>query len=508
MHDILNVWAGKLRHAVLPALPHTIQDLKHLIHNEQARTWQLANVAEKDPGLCVALLRKVNSGRQNRLYSEINTIEKAMMMLGMTQVQSLLNAVPLFPAFADDDPRQNAIRLMAQSYHAAWQARNLARLRKDLEPDEVFLVTLIHQLGEVLLWLYAPDKMQELETFARQQKIQLQQAQSAVLGFGLNHLSLMLARHWQLPSLLRDSLKSENASLARPYGIMLAVQLARAVENGWYKADVTVVFKEITKLTGYDFATVSRECHQTAVAAARSARICPVLPAAARLLYPAEKEADPDGAELLPGNELTETATMDLAAAEPHGNKKDAGTVRFCLAPQLHILRHSLQNLQTGMQAGHLSYQNILSLLMDAMHDGMALERVVFALFNPQQQRIHARAIAGADHDPVFSRFNIDLNGAHLFTQLMQKPQALWINDTNRDKFWPLVPVDFQRIIRCNSFFVMSIFIAEKPVGLLYADRGAQADCTLDTHAYHRFKQTGLLAAKAMAIQSGTVHSG
>ena len=134
---------------------------------------------------------------------------------------------------------------------------------------------------------------------------------------------------------------------------------------------------------------------------------------------------------------------------------------------------------------------------MDGMHDGIGLNRVVFALLTQERHQLRARAIAGSDNDPAFNRFLIELNGAHLFTRLMEKPQALWINDTNRVKFWPLVPRPFQRIIRGNSFLVLSVFVKGKPVGMFYADRHSAA-CHLDAHAYHRFKQLGMLAAQAM----------
>ncbi len=494
MHNTLNAWADKLQHAVLPALPQPVAELVRLVADDNVNMWNLARVVEKDPGLCIALLRRVNNGGHKRLRTEVTTVEHAMMMLGLTQLRTLPKAVPLIQRAGEPTGRERALRLMAQSYHAAWQARELARLRKDMEPDEIFLPALLHHLGEILLWLYAPAKMTQIEDLAAQQQMDPEEAQYVVLGFGLDHLSLMLARRWGLPTLLQDSLKSESAQQPRIYNIMLAVQLARSAERGWYRAATTAVLEQLVEYTGHDFGFITAHIHHAAAEAARLADCYPTTPAAAQLLHPGQPEAAPG---------WKPEAIQPAAAAPSQADSLPTETAAaFCLAPQLHILRRSLQELQNGMKAGNLTLQKILSLTMDGMHDGMGINRVVFALLTQERHQLRARAIAGADNDPVFNRFHVELNGAHLFTRLLEKPQALWINDTNRVKFWPLVPTPFQRIIRCNSFFVLSVFVKERPVGLFYADRHS-IDCALDSHAYHRFKQLGLLAAQAMGMVSG-----
>lgn len=496
MHNTLNAWADKLQHAVLPALPQTVAELARLSADDNVNMWNLARVVEKDPGLCVALLRRVNNGSQKRLRTEVTTVEHAMMMLGMTQLRTLPKAIPLIQRAGDPVGREQALRLMARSYHAAWQARELARLRKDLEPDEVFLPALLHHLGEILLWLYAPAKMTQIEELTTQQQMEPEEAQYVVLGFGLDHLTLMLARRWGLPTLLQDSLKSESAHQPRVYGIMLAVQLARAAAQGWYRAATTSVLEHIADYLGHDFGYAAAQTHRYAAEAAHLADCYASAPAATLLLHPSQPEA-------APGWKPTPPPAEDQGTPRPQaGDLPAEATAAFCLAPQLHILRRSLQELQAGMKAGNLTLQKILSLTMDGMHDGIGLNRVVFSLLTQERHQLRARAIAGADNDPVFKRFLIELNGAHLFTRLMEKPQALWINDTNRLKFWPIVPKPFQRIIGGNSFFVLSVFVKERPVGLFYADRHSM-DCALDPHAYHRFKQLGLLAAKAMEMVSG-----
>lgn len=493
MHKALNLWADKLQHATLPALPISVETLAQLSADENVNMWNLARVVEKDPGLSVALLRRVNSGNHKRLRTEVTTVEHAMMMLGLTQVRTLPNAIPLIDKVGEPKGRARAMGLIARSYHAAHQARELARLRKDLEPDEIFLPAMLHNIGAMLLWLYAPAKMAQIEELTARQQMEPEEAQYVVLGFGIDHLTLELARRWGLPALLQESLKSESAQKSRVYGIMLAVQVARAAERGWYHAEMTQLLEQLAELLGHQFGDTCARIHRFAVEAAQATACSRIVPAAALLLHPSQPEAAPGWKPEQPAEPLPESVPAATEAAPANTDS----TAAFCLTPQLHILRHSLQELQQGMRDGNLTLQRVLSLTMDGMHDGIGLNRVVFALLTQERHQLRARAIAGSDNDPAFNRFLIELGGAHLFTRLMEKPQALWINDTNRVKFWPLVPKPFQRIIRSNSFLVLSIFVKGKAVGMFYADRHSEA-CHLDAHAYHRFKQLGMLAAKAM----------
>lgn len=506
MHNALNAWADRLQHTTLPALPSSSDRLAQLSADEEVSMWNLAKIVERDPGLTISLLRRVNdSNNKKRLRTEVTTVEHGLMMLGMGQIRTLPGSVPLIDKVGEPQGRQRAMQLIARSYHAAHQARELALLRKDMEPDEIFLAALLHDLGETLLWLYAPAKMKQLEELTARQRIKPEEAQYVALGYGLNHLTLALARHWGLPDLMQESLKAESAQKPRIYGVMLAVQLARLAERGWYRPEVTALLEQIGEYIGLDFGATAARVHRFAAEAAQATACYRALPAAVLLLHPSRSEAAPGWKPEPPAEEAPPAETSPPAQpprAQPVAAENDDAA--FCLSPQLHILRQSLQELEAGIRQRSLTLQNILSLTMDGLHDGIGLNRVVFALLTQERHQLRARAIAGANTDPLFSRFVIELNGAHLFTRMMEKPQALWLNEENRTKFWPLVPKPFQHIIRTDSFYVLSLFVRNKPIGLLYADRHA-ASCALDARAYHRFKQLGLLAAKALNSVAETV---
>ena len=75
----------------------------------------------------------------------------------------------------------------------------------------------------------------------------------------------------------------------------------------------------------------------------------------------------------------------------------------------------------------------------------------------------------------------------NLFYFMSRKIQAVWINDTNREEYAPLIPEELTKLIQTNSFFSMSVVLNKSLYGLFYADRHT-TDCRLDKRTYNYFK--------------------
>ena len=168
----------------------------------------------------------------------------------------------------------------------------------------------------------------------------------------------------------------------------------------------------------------------------------------------------------------------------------------FCLMPQRRVLLRVMKSLTQTEES--LSLKKVLALTMEGMHEGLGLNRVVFAMLTPDKGQLRARSILGSDNDPLFNRFVIDLESHNLFTRLLEKPQSLWLDENNRGKFFPLIPIGFHKLIRNDSFLVMSLFVRNKPVGIFYADRHTNA-CRLDAESYKRFKQLVAQASQTLS---------
>lgn len=478
MNDALADWVGRLDKQPLPILRANHQLLWTLSGAENADMGRLADAIELAPGICILLLRHINGLRHKHLRTEITTPRHALMMLGIQKFRELLRDIPCIDDLSST-AQQRVRRSFSQSYHAAYQARDWGRINRDLNTEELFTAAQLHNVGEMLLQIYAPDEVGRVYKLMRQKDMEPEEAQYVVFGFGFDQLSLELAELWLLPTLLRDSLHGENAQLHRARNIMLAAQLSNAVNRGWYTSQVDTLIEEIAEFLYADIASTATLLHRNAVEAAAASLNYNVAHPASQLLLPAEARG-----------EFLQQATNSLET------NSQGSVVDFCLAPQRAVLLRVLRTLNKPEK--RLPLKNVFELVLEGMHDGLGLNRVVFAMRTPDKGQLRAASIIGSDNDPVFNRFVIDLNSNNLFERLLQKQQSLWLDENNREKFHPLIPLNFHRLTHNDSFFVMSLFVKNKPIGIFYADRHTRA-CRLDQESYRRFRQLVTMTAHHLA---------
>lgn len=485
MQKALTAAANQLQETALPALRQSKEALQRRTLDEDMPMDELTWIIERDPGMTLQLFRTIGSVRARHLGNPVGTIRHGLMMMGLEQIRSLPSDAPLVDSIRHPEAKRQILGQYDRAYHAARQAWDWARLRKDMEADEVYSAALLHNLGEMLLWLRAPTKMAQVEEMAREDDLEPEEAQYVTLGFTAEQLTQELGQRWQLPQLLQDSLHPENSRNPRAFEVLLAARLVRTVTGDWYSHDATRIQQEVADHLHQDLGPTVGRIHSVAATAAREAVFDETVPAATWLLAPARPEADPQW----PAS--TEEITEEAKPAE----RDQAG---LCLMPQPETVRKSHAALEhAGPTQG---FDALLAMVMEALHDGVALNRVVFLTLTQDKSQVRARAVAGVEDDPRLSQLTLELGDGGLLAKLMEKPRALWLDAETRPHFQAVLPAALEREVGADHFFVMSAFAGKRPVGLFYADRDSRhhGACELDDTAYQRFKE--LVQAFANAL--------
>lgn len=485
MNEALAGWIKKLDTHCLPALKANIERLRVLGSKEDSNMDELVAVIESDPGLTLRLIRYINNLRHKHLRTEIATVRHGLMMLGISHVQKIPQDIGVMEEL-EADVRQRLLGHFSQALHAGYQVRDLARLTKETAADELYLASMLHNLGAMLLDLHAPEEMARVRELMHQKQMEADKAEYVVFGFTTDQLTIELAQLWKLPAILLDSLRGENAQHRRVLSVMLAARVAEATEQGWYGPDLMELLEPLADLLLSDIASVATLLHQNAAAAARASLYLGVAHPASTLLHP------------IPPLEQEESATAN--SVTPYEEAEESAD--FCLAPQRQVLLRVLKRLTNHAQEP-LLLRDVLALTMEGMHDGLGLNRVMFAMLTPDKGQLKSRRILGSDNDPLFNRFAVDLNGHNLFVRLLDKPQAVWLDDNNRAKFFPLIPINLHKLLRNDSFYMMSLFIRDKPIGIFYADRQTRS-CRLDERSYKYFKHLVTQASMCLAQMQGS----
>jgi len=472
----LEGWLEKLKTVTLPVFPQTQSDLKNL--NDEDLNRSVDRICADilfDPGGVIAILGKANSGRRGGLDANVSTVENAAMMIGMNNMRSLTNDYALLEPPGQTDSEKGYMRIVARAYHVGYQAYDWAVTRGDMMPKEIFVAAFLHDIGAMALWLYAPEQMKAVHELKWEKQVSDDEAQYVILGFSQEQLGQKLAELWNLPEMVFECLHAEDAHNPRAMTVKLANQMVHLSETGWYTEEMVECLESVANLLDLSYHEIVRKVHNNAIELARSTALYGVSPS---------------------------TALLPMTSAEwptVHGGKRDQEAGKhFCLMPQKFMYdaaKHSLE----GFLATKSSVNDILEIAMAGLHDGLGLNRVVFALLSKDLNRLEGRYINGADSDPTFSRFlvDVDLGRKDLFSQLLQKPRCVWANKEKNEKIWPLIPQKFIELIDTSEFYAMSVFAQGKPLGVFYADRHLE-DIHLDQKSYDSFKVLCSLVSKGI----------
>ncbi|MBI3524924.1 MAG: HDOD domain-containing protein [Betaproteobacteria bacterium] len=259
----LDAWVQFYTQAELPVLRHTQNALEELRADAETVNGRvLSSVILQDPLMTLRVLAYLERHRPKKQRTDITTIGRALMMIGINPFFQHFENLPLIEDQLQAHPkaRLGLLKAVNRSRRAAHWAHEWAMLRHDLDVDEITIATLLHDIADILMWCFAPSlplRVNQLQ--AHDRTLRSVTAQQEVYGIRLHDLQLRLVHAWGLPKLLTmlmdDSTSSqENQAPAkestiknsiRIKNVSLAVDLARHSAHGWDDPALPDDFKAI-----------------------------------------------------------------------------------------------------------------------------------------------------------------------------------------------------------------------------------------------------------------------
>lgn len=185
-----------VRTQALAPVPTIYFKVRDLIEQPDASVVELARIIAVDPALTARLLSIVNSP----IYAQsrpVETISRAVNMLGMQQIHDLVLVTSLYSAFSAFDK-------IAGEMRAFWDAsvRRAALISALVEYDKerLFVLGLLGDLGLPVLLLHQPNLVRHARALAEQTRQPLHGAERMLIGFDHAELGGALLAAWKLPA--------------------------------------------------------------------------------------------------------------------------------------------------------------------------------------------------------------------------------------------------------------------------------------------------------------------
>jgi len=224
-------------------LPKAYLRLRELIADPDSSLGEITQVISNDPGLTSRILRIVNSA-YFALPSKVDTIERAVQVLGLNQVHDLaLASASVSTLSALPCPALDIHDYWRRSIYAAVVARILARRMNLRTGERLFVAGLLHGIGELVLAYREPTQFSELKSVAARRELPLGTVELEHLGFDYAAISAELLHRWQLPDELVIPVRHHAATFAAAppawLGDASILQVAAAISRAamWRAAD-------------------------------------------------------------------------------------------------------------------------------------------------------------------------------------------------------------------------------------------------------------------------------
>jgi putative nucleotidyltransferase with HDIG domain len=171
-------------------------------------------------------LRVANSSFYG-LSSTVDTVAKAVSIIGTTQIRSLALATSVASTF---EGMPNTLVSMQDfwkhSLYCALIARILAKRGNRFDSDALFTAALLHDIGELVIFNRLPQQAKEglLTVLDSADELPVYQAERQIIGFDHAQVGGELARQWKLPPMLEECIEFHHdihASLRFPREVAL-----------------------------------------------------------------------------------------------------------------------------------------------------------------------------------------------------------------------------------------------------------------------------------------------
>lgn len=459
-----------------PALSQAICAINKLADADAENLHTLTNIILKDFSLTNKLLRLANSASYGQYGGTISTISSAVIVLGFDAVRNLAVTLILFEHLQNKGQAVQLRDEVIRTFFNGLVARMVEKKLGSRSPETSFIAAMFHNLGRLLATFYLYEEAMEIRRRMQANQLSEELAEKAVLGLTYAELGMGIARIWNFPDKLVDSMQPPSSEHVRsPQGeverlrvvaglshaLMRIATHAPSEEKGRQLGTLSRRFSAAVPLNGSELSrlvddTVKEFLKEAAMfginsnqsEALRNARKWVGLPVGGD----GENEGEP--ADTL-DQQIQQTA--EIAAQQ----QQEAKTV----------LLTGIQDI-TNLLVGSYQLNDLLRAILETMYRGMGFDRVLLCMRDLKTNSLPARMGFGDGAEGLIKRFSVPLaKSQDVFQVALDKQADIFLTDINAQNIRDRVPKWYRDTVSAETFILLPVVIDKKIIGLFYGDK-------------------------------------
>lgn len=184
----------------LPSVPKVVFELRAALNNHNVSTNDIVKIISHDQGLITKILKIANSPLYG-LQREVNSIEFAIVVLGLKEIQNLATALAFSSSLKTESSKQfNYKEYWMHSMVVGIGAKNITNdLGFPQLAADAFIGGILHDMGIQIIKKFFEDDYNEISEGLVSADLDSLTLEYAILGLNHGEIGRFLAEKWKLP---------------------------------------------------------------------------------------------------------------------------------------------------------------------------------------------------------------------------------------------------------------------------------------------------------------------
>ncbi len=468
---------AKMNMGELPAMSHNVQELISLTHSSRSAAYELSKVILKDYSLTNKVLQVVNSAYYS-LGRPVNSISKAVTILGFDAVRDLAMAIALFEDFIKSGVEKEGIsKILTRSFLSALQARDLA-VEKNLKvvPEEAFICSLLHSLGKIIVCIYLPDMLREIEDMVEAGRPEEAASRKVLDGLTFTEVGVEVANFWNLSDKVVISMEKDPGIPSGSYDTEVYLQNIANFSNDLVQKicddeeldDLIGRYGEMLSVNKEEAVEMVNKSVEASEDISESIRYgLSKLKIRSRLRSVEEALKDPEAAAKKKKKKQKKLAAEEASTEERQGEAiQELEELPISQDKSINDFIHDI----TETLMGPFNLNDFYINLLEGLYRGIGFDRVLLTIISVQPTRrvlIGRFGLGEIDPEKVTS-FEHDLaEDAFVIPKAIQGCKDMAIPPNTPKAF----PDSLKYYVKDRTVYLFPICLDDNPIGLIYLDR-------------------------------------
>jgi HD-like signal output (HDOD) protein len=436
------LWERIRRRGDMPGFTRAINAILASMRGEDERDFSMAETVLSDPVLTQKVLRLANSGMYSAFGQRVNTVSKAILVLGTEAIGHLALGLKLIEELSKSTPDSLQAHIeMEKAVLAGMVAHQVAAQAHAKDAEEAVVCSILHSLGRMMVTFYLPEQWVLLQRAGGAGGEDT--AAHAQLGLSLEQVGRATAEHWGLPrNLIAGMRRVEPGERGEQFGhddwlAALGTMASQTADSLWHNDEagaeqVQKIAAGFAPLIGIEPESIVGAIEKAKVEAAADLSIAP-------LANPPEKRARAAAATRMreAGNKILMSGVADM---------RDA--------------------------AGGATPGQMMSMAIETAYHGLSFTRAFGFLRSRRDGKYTAKIGLGDHAKALLPQLTFDdTYDPNVFFAALGSDRVIFIENARDPKFSSKLPDWWKGSLQeARCFVIIPLCTRGEPVGFIYGD--------------------------------------